>query len=127
MAEHRPFNVLFVCTGNSARSIIAEAILEREGQGRFKAYSAGSAPKGEVNARAIALLKRANHPTESFRPKDWEEFAKPDAPKLDFVFTLCDTAASEVCPVWTARTSCGPRWPIAARLSLPATWRTPFP
>jgi protein-tyrosine-phosphatase len=99
----RPYNVLFLCTGNSCRSIMAEAIMNRSGLGRFKAWSAGSFPKGEVNPRALALLQRFNFRPEQFRSKSWDEFARdrnPDAPELDFVFTLCDDAAGEVCPVW---------------------------
>jgi protein-tyrosine-phosphatase len=99
----RPFNVLFLCTGNSCRSILAEAIMNRVGGGKFKAYSAGSHPSGEVNAHALALLKRMNHPTDGLRSKPWDEFSRqtnPDAPELDFVFTVCDNAAGEVCPIW---------------------------
>ena len=93
----RSFNVLFLCTGNSARSILAEAVLNRVGARRFNAYSAGSQPKGSVHPFALELLERMNHDIAFARSKDWAEFAKPDAPKLDFVFTLCDSAAQEAC------------------------------
>ncbi len=96
----RPYNVLFLCTGNSARSIMAEAILNKIGNGKFVAYSAGSLPRGEVNAHALTLLQRLDFPTEDLRSKSWDEFAQAGAPPLNFVFTVCDNAAQEVCPIW---------------------------
>lgn len=96
----RPYHVLFLCTGNSARSILAEAMLNRMGAGRFKAWSAGSFPKGDVHSAALALLSRLGFETHGFRSKGWDEFAVPDAPPLDFIFTVCDNAAGETCPIW---------------------------
>jgi len=95
-----PLNVLFLCTGNSARSILAESLLNAMAQGRFKAYSAGSMPNGQVNPFALELLRRNRLPTEGLRSKSWDEFAQPGAPDLHFVFTVCDNARGEVCPVW---------------------------
>ncbi len=99
MAE-QIFNVLFLCTGNSARSILAESILRKEARGRFRAYSAGSHPKGAVNPFALKVLASLEYPTEGLRSKSWDEFAASGAPIMDFVFTVCDTAAAETCPVW---------------------------
>jgi arsenate reductase len=96
----KPYNVLFLCTGNSARSVMAECILNRWGQGRFRAYSAGSRPQGRVHPTTLRLLRDYNYGTEGLRSKSWDEFAEPGAPPLDFVFTVCDSAAEEVCPTW---------------------------
>ena len=100
MSAQRPFNVLFLCAGNTARSVLGESILHKLGEGRFRAYSAGSQPKGVVNPWALTVLRREGFPAEWFRAKSWDEFAGPDAPKMDFVFTVCDSAAGEACPVW---------------------------
>jgi arsenate reductase len=112
MSEHRPYNVLFLCTGNSARSIMAEAILNRVGGGKCVAYSAGSHPKGAVNSNALKLLQRFNYKADGFRSKSWDEFAQAGAPQLDFVFTVCDNAAGEVCPIW-------PGQPMTAHWGVP--------
>jgi arsenate reductase (thioredoxin) len=108
----RPYNVLFLCTGNSARSIIAEALTNHLGRGRFKAYSAGSHPSGVVNPFAIALLRAAALPVQGLRSKAWDEFAAPGAPQMDFILTVCDNAAGEACPVW-------PGQPVTAHWGVP--------
>ncbi len=108
----RQFNVLFLCTGNSARSILAEAILNRVGEGRFQAFSAGSHPKGEVHPAALRLLNQLEYDTSDFRSKSWDEFAAVDAPPLDFIFTVCANAAGETCPIWPGK-------PVTAHWGLP--------
>ena len=108
----RTYNVLFVCTGNSARSIIAEGLMNALGRGRFRGFSAGSHPKGAVHPLALKALADARIPTDGFRSKSWDEFARPGAPELDFVFTVCDQAAGEVCPHW-------PGQPVTAHWGLP--------
>ena len=108
----RIYNVLFLCTGNSARSILAEAILGRLGSGRFKAYSAGSFPKGAVHPAAVRLLDQLDYDTRAFRSKSWDEFSGPEAPQLDFIFTVCGNAAGETCPVWPGK-------PMTAHWGLP--------
>jgi protein-tyrosine-phosphatase len=108
----RPFNVLFLCTGNSARSIMAEAVLNKLGAGNFHACSAGSQPKGQVHPETVRLLQGLGHDTSGLRSKSWSEFARPGAPPLDFVFTVCDNAAGEACPVW-------PGQPMTAHWGIP--------
>jgi protein-tyrosine-phosphatase len=108
----RPFNVLFLCTGNSARSIMAEAVLNKLGAGNFHAWSAGSQPKGQVHPETVRLLQGLGHDTSGLRSKSWSEFARPGAPPLDFVFTVCDNAAGEACPVW-------PGQPMTAHWGIP--------
>jgi protein-tyrosine-phosphatase len=110
--NEKSYNVLFICTGNSARSILAEAVMNHLGRGRFRAYSAGSTPTGVVNPLAIETLKRLRLPTEGYRSKAWEEFAVEGAPRMDFVFTVCDRAAGEVCPIW-------PGQPMTAHWGMP--------
>ncbi|MGO8843181.1 MAG: arsenate reductase ArsC [Methyloceanibacter sp.] len=112
VSTQKPLNVLFLCTGNSARSQMAEVILNRLGAGKFRAFSAGSQPAGYVHPMALQMLQNAHYDTSKLRSKSWEEFAGPDAPQLDFVFTVCDNAAKEVCPIW-------PGQPMTAHWGLP--------
>ena len=112
MDTSKPFNVLFLCTGNSARSVIAEALMNKEGQGRFNAYSAGSMPTGRVNPHVRPIVESCGYQVADFRSKSWDEFAKPGAPPLDFIFTVCDNAAGEVCPIW-------PGQPMTAHWGVP--------
>ena len=119
MSEDRVYNVLFLCTYNSGRSIMAEAILNREGNGRFRAFSGGSHPTDQLNPHVVALLKKMNYPTDTMRSKDWSEFAQDDAPTMDFVITVCDQLAKETCPAW-------PGSPIKAHWGFPRPRRLPW-
>jgi protein-tyrosine-phosphatase len=101
--SERTYNVLFLCTGNSARSILAEVMLSALGQGRFRGYSAGSQPKGQVHPMSVETLRELGFPTSNLRSKSWDEFAKPGAPPMDFIITVCDNAAAEVCPIWPGK------------------------
>jgi arsenate reductase (thioredoxin) len=112
LVADRPYNVLFLCTGNSARSILAEALVNQLGRGKFHGFSAGSHPKGSVHPIALELLRELKLPTEALRSKSWDEFATPDAPEMNFVFTVCDDAAGEVCPYWHGQ-------PVTAHWGLP--------
>ncbi len=110
--DDKTYNVLFLCTGNSARSIIGEKLVEKLGRGRFRGFSAGSRPRGEVHPLALEILRRSDYPTDGARSKDWSEFAGDDAPEVDFVFTVCDNAAAESCPIW-------PGQPMSAHWGIP--------
>jgi arsenate reductase len=120
MTANKIYNVLFLCTGNSARSILAESLLNSLGEGNFRAYSAGSFPKGQVHPMAVDLLKRMNLPTKNLRSKSWDEFAASGAPPIDFIFTVCDNAAGEVCPVWPGKPMTA-HWGIADPAALEGT------
>lgn len=118
MTADRVYNVLFLCTRNAARSILAESILNTEGKGRFRAFSAGSQPTGAVNPMALKELAALGYPTEGFRSKSWDEFAEPGAPEMDFIFTVCDTAAGETCPVWIGH-PVSAHWGIEDPMTIP--------
>ena len=119
VSNTEPLNVLFLCTGNSARSIMAEVVLNHLGRGKFTGYSAGSQPAGAVNPVALRVLEQAHYDTSGLRSKSWDEFASPDAPKLDFVFTVCDNAAKELCPIWPGQPMTA-HWVCPIRLRLKA-------
>jgi protein-tyrosine-phosphatase len=120
LVSQQPYNVLFLCTGNSARSILAEVMLNHLGQGKFRAYSAGSHPRGSVHPFTLDTLQRLHLPSAGLRSKSWEEFAQPGAPQLDFVFTVCDDAAGEVCPVWPGKPITA-HWGVPDPAALPGT------
>ncbi|MDA0662032.1 MAG: arsenate reductase ArsC [Proteobacteria bacterium] len=120
----KPINVLFLCAHNAVRSIMAEAILNREGMGRFKSYSAGPFPRGEVHPQTISILQRMNYDTAGLRSKHWDEFTRPGAPEMDFVFTVCDVTAGETCPVWPGEEAMQAHWPIPDPLDATGTAST---